>query len=259
MSDPVAKKPGAPPPPPRKGCLRSSGQFVLTLAVLLAIGAVGVATWANWRKDGRFSVRVFDPAWWTVGRREAEPYVEGAKTAAQKVQQSLWGEGGMVDQAEAWLDGLRRTTDAAAAPAPAGDAATPEGPAGTASRPADTAPAGSAGTASGTPAPAKPAPTTKSAAARQGEEAFRTAESAFQNGLAAYKRARPGTGTPAQQKVALAEAGTHFRRCRDLLARHLEPYKTAAGSDPAVLNQAEQLAVMNQRFLFNVNRMSGGL
>jgi hypothetical protein len=79
------------------------GRFVLTVVVLLAITALVVATWANWRRDGKASFRVFDPVWWGVGRSEAQPYVDGAHTAAERAYESLWGAGGLVDQAETWI------------------------------------------------------------------------------------------------------------------------------------------------------------
>ena len=98
------------------------GRFVLTTVVLLAITALVIATWANWQRDRRVTFRVFDPVWWGVGRHEAQPYVEGARTAAERAYESLWGAGGLVEQAETWI----RERKATPAPAPTAGATSHE-------------------------------------------------------------------------------------------------------------------------------------
>jgi len=90
------------------------GRFVLTAVVILAVTALVIATWANWRRDRKVTFHVFDPAWWGIGKHEAQPYVDGARTAAENAYASVWGAGGLVEQAEAWI--ATRPKDAAAIP-----------------------------------------------------------------------------------------------------------------------------------------------
>lgn len=106
-----------PAPSAARGALTQVGRFVLTAVVLLVITALVIATWANWRRDQRVTFRVFDPVWWGVGKREAEPYVEGARTAAEKAYESVWGAGGLVEQAETWINERKE----APAPTPSAD------------------------------------------------------------------------------------------------------------------------------------------
>lgn len=99
MSD-AASKPAA---PTGSNAAVHIGRFVLTTVVILAVTTLVIATWANWRRDHRVTFRVFDPVWWGVGKHEAQPYVDGARTAAEKAYGSVWGSGGLVEQAEAWM------------------------------------------------------------------------------------------------------------------------------------------------------------
>jgi len=221
--------------PPAKGFLVHALQWIVTLVVILGIGGLAFASWVNWRRDGIFTLHVFDPTWWGHGRSEAEPYAAGARTAAEKAYQSVWGAGGMAEQAEHWLDGLRR--DDPPAPA-AGDPATPP--------PGSTEPS----------APPAAAATTRSAEARRLEERFTAAEADFRAGLAAYKRAASGSATARRHRRD--EAIAHFGRCRDALRTALPAYRALRDHDRRRLGDADELGRMNQRFLRDAEQGAGG-
>jgi len=200
------------------------------VAVFAGAAALAFTTWVNWRREGRFTLHVFDPDWWANGRSDAQPYVAGAQTAASKAWQSVWGEGGMIEQAETWLDGLRRDDEPAAG---AGAAAAPAGT-----------------------APARPA-AQRSPEARRLEGRFTAAEQEFRTGLTAYKRA--AVGSSSARAAARAEAIVHFARCRDALLASIDPYRALPDHDRKRLADAEELGRMNQRFLHDAQKDSGGL
>lgn len=230
MSD--NSKPAGPPP---KGLLARCLRFVVTLVVFAAIGGLAVATYANWRRDGRFTFHVFDSTWWGNGRSEAEPYAAGARTAADKAYQAVWGTGGMVEQAEQWLDDLRRDDP----PETGAPAVSPTDP-----------------SAAPTAKP-KPPGTPRSAEAQRLEGRFAKAEEDFRSGLTAFKRT--GAGTKNARRTARAEAIAHFGRCRDALLASIDPYRALADHDRRRLDEAEELGRMNQRFLHDAQKDSGGL
>ena len=221
-----------------KGILARCLQFVVTLAVFAIIAGMAIATFANWRRDGRVTFHVFDPTWWGNGRSEAEPYAVGARVAAEQAYQSVWGTGGMAERAEQWLDGLRRDDPPAQV---AGDPATP--PAGQPAAPG-----------AGEPSPSA---ALRSAETQRIEGRFTKAEADFRTGLAAYKRA--STGTKNARRTARAEAIAHFGRCRDVLLATIDPYRALADHDRRRLADAEELGRMNQRFLHDAQKDSGGL
>lgn len=222
------------PAAPARGPLARLLQFVVTLAVFAVLGGMVFTAWVNWRRDGRFTFHVFEPTWWGNGRSEAEPYAVGARTAAEKAYEAVWGTGGMVEQAESWLDGLRRDDPPAAGGAPA-TGAPPSG---------------------GTASP-RPAASARSAEAGRLEARFAAAEQEFRTGLAAYKRA--ASGDAGSRKRARAEAIVHFARCRDALLASLDPYRALPDHDRRRLADAEELGRMNQRFLHDAQKDSGGL
>lgn len=221
---------------PRQGLLARALRFVVTLVVFAAIGGLAVATYANWRRDGRFTFHVFDSTWWGNGRSEAAPYAAGARTAAEQAYQAVWGAGGMVERAEQWLNGLRRD-DPPAPGAPAVPSTDPSA-APTADKP-------------------KPPGTPRSAEAQRLEGRFTKAEEDFRSGLAAFKRT--GAGTRNARRTAQAEAIAHFGRCRDALLAAIDPYRAVADHDRHRLAEAEELGRMNQRFLHDTQKDSGGL
>jgi hypothetical protein len=208
-------------------CLR----LVVTLGLVLGIAALGVATVANWRRAGRVTFHVFDARWWGVGRTEAEPYVAGARTAADQAYTAVWGDGGLADQAERWLDGLRR--DERDGGSPIADGAT------TTAQPADAT------------MPADPA-----AALKRCEQRFRSAEASFRSGLAASKRAAAASGDA--KRASRDEAIRHFIACRGLLTPAIATYRTLPEHRVPRLAEAEELGRLNQRFLQAAEKEAGG-
>lgn len=204
----------AKPAAPRRGALTAIGRWILTLVVVLACTALAVATWANWRRDGRVTFRVFDPVWWGVGKREAEPYVDGARTAANKAYDSV---GDLIGQAEAWLKERK------AEPQPA------------------------------TPPVSPTTPASSEAAAH--EAAFVEAQNRFSDGLIAYRKAQPRDPGEQPNPKAQREAEAAFVACRDLIAKHLGPYRALRERNDAILAKTEDLQRLNLRMLDDTRRL----
>ncbi|MBA3685125.1 MAG: hypothetical protein H0W72_07780 [Planctomycetes bacterium] len=227
------------PPAPRtfwRSALKLVAQFVVIGAVL----ALSITTWANWRREQVFSFRVFDSVWWSRGRSEAQPYVAGARKTAGEVYTAVWGENGMVEKAQEWIDGLRARR---AAPAPVPPEIVPS-----------PAPPGAA------PAPSPTASKPTGVGIRAQEERFTQAERLFQEGFAAYKQANPQDGGwTTHKKATMRHAAGCFAQARDLLDEAIPAYAGAAGHDPRRLGEARDLERINKQFLVNANKIGGGL
>lgn len=186
---------------------------LVTITLLLGVLVLVFATWANYRRSGTVSFRVFDAAWWGVGRETSQPYVDRAKDMASSTYTAVWGEGGLVDEAKAWL-------------------AREDQPAETQTAPSDTAAVESAG-----------------AERDDHEAAFRRAEASFEQGLFAWQRARPADATAPPDAAALDQARSHFEAVATILDRHLPAYNATAGKNLRVLKDAEDLQALNRRML----------
>ena len=229
------------PGPARRPFWRTVVKLVTELALVAAVVVLAGTAWANSRREGRFSFRVFDRSWWGVGRHEAQPYLSGARQAADEAYTAVWGEKGMVEKAEAWLDGLRRRRAPAAAPV---------------------APVHGADPPAAAPAPVPaPAPATGGPAGlRLHEERFAAAERLFQQGFAAYKQANPQEGGwSAEKRETMRQAAGCFARARDLLDDAIPGYAAIPGHDVRRLGEARDLERINKQFLVNANRVGGGL
>lgn len=183
------------------------------LALLIAIGILLFATWANHRRSGEWSFRVFDRAWWGIGSEEAQPYVDGAKSAARTAYQTTEE---LLQKAEAWLkrDPAEDTTD-----------------------PAVSAPVTTDSLAD------------QASDRERHEKALNDAQSLFEDGVVAYRQGKPADEQGQVDPAALRTAIASFKRVRDLLAIHIPAYNALPRKNLRILADAEELQALNQRLL----------
>ncbi len=216
-------------------------KLVVGLGVILGIGAIAFAAVVNWRANGEFSLRVFDPVWWQAGKSEAQPLIDSASATAKEAYGALWEDGGLVDQAEDWLKDTRerRANPPAETKAePATIALTPDAP---------------------KPPPAAVKPE-RSKATRQIEDRLDTAEELFEKGVGHYQSGDPSkTGYDASMKRELAAAKECFQKVRDILDQHLDGYEKLSDHDPQRARDARHMQRLNGQMLFNAGKMGGGL
>jgi hypothetical protein len=209
-------------------------RILLALVVVSVVVTVAYVALLNRRKDGVFSFRVFDAAWWRPGMASAQPVIDGAKSATAKANEALWGAGGVVDQAERWLDGkvarsAPATSGAAPAPAPGGPVVAPAVPT---------------------------APDPDVVTAKRCEQKIADAEIDFQVGLDHYRRANPqGNVLTAAQRDHLREARTRFLSAKDLLDRTLETYADCSAHDKDRLADGKALRDYDERLLVSLTRV----
>lgn len=84
------------------------------LLCLAFLAAVAVIAWWHHAQDGQWSFRLFDAAWWQPGVSRSQPVLEAARRDAQRANDAVWGDHGLVDEVERWWRARR-----APAPTPA--------------------------------------------------------------------------------------------------------------------------------------------
>lgn len=217
--------------PARPGCLRRLLMLLLQLAVVAGVAVLGWGIWSNWERKQGFSLDLLDRAWWTSTRSQAEPVatkgaelVEQGQALLKRAYTEVWGQNGLVEQAEQWWKQRQ-----VAQPDPASPPSTRPGP-------------------ESAPAPEKV--TRPDPAVQQCEQQFRQAEALFEEGLAAYRQSDPSQGWTSQRKAAYLKAVDRFTRVRDLLTPVLERYSRLPNHDPAQRKQAEAMLHHNQQLLY---------
>ncbi len=186
------------------------------LALILLVLVLLFATWANHRRTGAWTFRVFDRTWWGIGRDEAQPYVEGAQRAAHSAYETA---DELLDKAQAYL---KRP-------------------------PAENPPT--------TTANGQPAPVSETASAlAQHEAGIAQARDLFDHGVVAYTRAKSVTD-PARRE-ALSTAIADFKQVRDLLATHVPAYNALPGKNLRILADAEELQTLNANLLRNAETIT---
>jgi len=194
--------------------LRNLVGFALLLLVLILI----FATWANHRRTGAWTFRVFDATWWGIGRDEAQPYVEGAQRAAHTAFETA---DELLDKAKAYLN----------------------------RPPAENPPPTS------TDPDAQKLPSGEIASKRAEHEAgIAQARDLFDHGVVAYTRGKSVTD-PARRE-ALRTAIADFKQVRDLLATHVPAYNTVPGKNLRILADAEELQTLNANLLRNAESIT---
>jgi hypothetical protein len=194
---------------------------VISLVLVAFLGALLWTTYLNWRKDGRFSFRIFDTAWWRPGVDSAQPAIDGARSAAKSANDALWGDGGLIDSASRWwsIKQKERAQNEAA-----------------------------------TPAAAAAAPKTEEL--KRCEKAISDAEIDFQVGLDSYRLANPSVGElDDRRRGHLREARAKFLSVKDLLGRAVPKYESLDGHDAERLADAKALQQYDERLLSSLDRL----
>lgn len=192
---------------------------IVGLALILGIGVLVFATWANYRRDGVWTFRVFDRTWWGIGNEEAKPYVDGAKTAARTAYETTEE---LLLKAEAWL---KRP--------PAEPTADPT-------------------------APASPDDDLAASSNTQEwhEKGFAQAQDLFEEGVIAYRQGKPATADTPPDAAALRTAIAHFKRVRDILDSHIPGYNALPTKNLRILADAEELQALNLRLLGTAEKLA---
>jgi len=271
---------------------------VVFLAAVAVIGWCVYANWdrdldGDGQPDG-FTLRLLDPDWYLVGRSRAEPFAQYSWDKMAGMKEEIWGDDGWVDQAEDFIERRRRAREQNSAegagsdqePAPtnkarSGDrriaerdvADTDEGGVNAADSEAHPSQDGSGagesteagasaeGAESDTPV-AQASQSAVSPATRRLEGKIKNAEKHFAEGLELYRAADPSrNGWTDASRKRMMDAREHFVQVRELLSDQdtLSLYETAPDHDPMLLADAQELLSMNQRFLYNATKTSGGL
>ncbi len=200
------------------------------ILVLLAFAAtLAWVTVLNWRKDGHFSFRIFDTAWWRPGMASAQPVLDGALNASNKANDALWGDNGLVDQTSRWWSSKLSARDKATG-TPAKPAAQPDA----------------------VPKPAQvPAVDLKRL-----ERSLADAEIDFQLGLDHYRLAKPKENELVPEtRDHLRQARGRFLSAKDMLERVIPQYESATGHDDERLADAKALQTYNERLLASLNKL----
>jgi hypothetical protein len=208
------------PPQASRGSRFIKGLISLVLVAFL--GALLWTTYLNWRKDGRFSFRVFDTAWWRPGVDSAQPAIDGARNAAKSANDALWGDNGLIDSASRWWNGRQKERAQSEAAKPAAAAA--------------------------------PAP--KGEELKRCEKAIADAEVDFQYGLDSYRLANPREGElDDRRRGHLRDARAKFLSVKDLLGRAVPKYESLDGHDNDRLADAKALQQYDDRLLASLDRL----
>lgn len=215
------------PDAPLKPARSHTMMKAFVILVLLAFAAT--LTWVtvlNWRKDGHFSFRIFDTAWWRPGVASAQPVLDSARNASSKANDALWGDDGLVDQTSRWWSSKLSARDKPAASTTPKPAAQPE-------------PAAIPG-----------------ADVKRLERALADAEIDFQFGLDHYRLAKPKENELVPEtRDHLRQARARFLSAKDMLARVIPQYENAQGHDQDRLADAKALETYNERLLASLNKL----
>jgi hypothetical protein len=208
-------------PPPQQASRGSRFiKALITLVLVAFLGAMLWTTYLNWRKDGRFSFRIFDTAWWRPGVDSAQPAIDGARSAARSANDALWGDGGLIDSAARWYEGKQKEREQGAAAKP------------------DTAAA------------------PRSEELRRCEKAIADSEIEFQYGLDYYRLANPREGELNDQRRGhLRDARAKFLSVKDLLGRAVPKYEALDGRDADRLADAKALQQYDERLLASLDKL----
>lgn len=195
-------------------------RLIVRLVLCALAIAIAIACFANWKKDGSLSFRVFDPAWWTAGTTEAQPVLTTARQAADDFYDKLWGEGGWAEQAERWINEQR-----------AKHASQPD-------------------TAEGPQTPDKSPETQKL------EANLKQARENFEQGMIAYNKGNPANdGWNNEKKSQIQAAREAFTKTREQLDAALPAYQSRPDCDKSIAADAKKLEDMNLQLLRNCNKM----
>jgi hypothetical protein len=196
------------------------------LIVLVAAGlAVGIGVWANWdldrdldgQADG-FTLHVFDADWWLITRDETRYMVDETEHYLRETGASIWGDGGLLTQAEQLYQRWLAQNPEAQQQAEAALDTPPES------------------------VERNPLSDPATAPTQHLEDNISDAGQHFSVALAAWRAAAPDAETDPQERLAQLElARRHARSVMVLLDGTNQEYAKRADHDPALLLVAQQL------------------
>ena len=223
--------------------------FFAAVVMMAIVIALGVGVWANWDKDRSgdgqpdgFTLHVFDPAWWGIARDDIRPVVRRMRDRALTLRSEIWDQGGMLDQAENWLQSSRPGRNIAQDTGLT-TAARPQVPTSTQTTSAQRARQAAEDTASKEvskppePIRSNPISDLDSASLEQLEENIMLAGEHFAVGLVAYKEAHPVDDVWTDETQArLVAAQEQFLSVRVLLEDTLPAYSARPEHEEELLH-----------------------
>ncbi|MFW5859316.1 MAG: hypothetical protein ACOCYP_04775 [Planctomycetota bacterium] len=267
-------------------------KFLIMVVLLASVVVIGWGIYANRGQDhdgdgepDGFTLQLTNPDWWQVARGSARDLVEKTRPYVDQMKEKVWGDGGLVDDAKAWLEqgdsGAEGESTATAATTDGGggadEPATPtrREPPATEVAEADTpATAGSENATTGSQRPThlvKPvggvrevegAPDVQTAAVlaprlRRLESRFANIEERFAEGIEFYEQANPARHGWTDETVRnVAQARERFVEVREDLEAWQSDYGALPEHDPERLARSQRLSQLNQKLLYNATKMS---
>ncbi|MDA3961683.1 MAG: hypothetical protein PF961_12900 [Planctomycetota bacterium] len=239
-------------------------RFIIGIAVLAVLLIVGWGIFANWKRSGEVNAHVLDKGWWDVSKEEAQPLVQEARDWAIAKKEEIWGDGGLVDQSEDWLEDWRERESERNQEGPVAsqhskaenpnmqpDSATPT------QRSTDTATTAGAAAADATAKDsAAAADTGPSPATTRLEERIHAAEQHFAEGLEDFRAANPEDGWTDERVAHYDSARSHFIQVRRILVEEnvSEDYALMDDANPRTVKQTRELVLLNQKLLYDANK-----
>ncbi len=271
---------------------RSGMSFLKFLVMVVLLAGVLVIGWGIYANRGQdhdgdgepdgFTLQLTNPAWWQVARGSARDLVEKTRPYVDQMKEKVWGDGGLVDDAKAWLeqddDGASdEQTAAVATAADDGAADTPElaqrqDPAVSPQAPATAAgesdrterrsthlvkPVGGVREVEGAPDMPTASAGAPAPRLRRLESRFANIEERFAEGIEFYEQANPAKHGWTDETVGnVAAARERFVAVRDDLEEWQSDYAALPEHDPQRLARAQRLGELNQKLLYNATKMS---
>jgi hypothetical protein len=207
---------------------RSGLAGCVILVVLVVLAVVGVIIWVtacHWSKDGRFVCTPWEGSWWSPLTSAAKPAADQAAVAGKAVEDKVWGDDGLIKQAENWWSNRHKPAEA---PSPA------EAPAPTTTKPPLIP-------SSRTPKPPE------ERAVRRYEAELSQAEDYFTTGMDHYRQANPRSGASVADRVEhLRAAASAFAQADNMLTTAITAYRAEPDHNPTRLADAEALQRYNR-------------
>lgn len=216
-------------------------KFIISVVVVAAVAYIAWFAFVNKTTDPN---ALLDPDKHQAAIDETQPYIEKTAGFLKKITDETFGDGGLIDQASEWMDSSDQAAPVATQPGSTEPAAAPP----STSTPQPSTPATQ-------PAPAAPQ---KSSQTLKLEADIAEAKTLFRGGISAYEAADPANGgwTP-ERKNNVKQAASSFKKVSNILFATLDKYENLSDHDKRILADARKMQSLNQKLLFNANKMTG--
>lgn len=228
-------------------------KFLLSVVLMAALIAGGWLVYANWGRDadgkmtsdGWRSLDPRDKEFYDTGVDKAKPIVDWTSEKLQVFKQAVWGQEGLLADAERWIARQQGAGSPAEDAATAGVAGSETTATATATREAEPTVADAA--------PAAPSPEpAMSPGTQRLDDKLHNAFDLFAEGVEHYRAGMPAEHGWTDEVVAeIKQAKNCFQRVREILQDEgtVESYRAAPDHDAVVLHRAEELMLRNQKLL----------